>query len=376
MQFRILGPLEVFERDVAQPLGGAKQRAVLAILILHRGEPVSGERLADELWGERPPATAAKTLQGYISRLRKTLGEDVLHTRGRGYVLTLPSGQLDLDEFDRLAGEGRNALSAGDAATAAERLRGALGLWRGPPMADFTYELFAQAEIARLEEARLASLEDRIEADLALGRHGQLVAELERLVREHPGRERLRGQLMLSLYRAGRQADALECYRIGRRAMIDELGIEPGRALQDLEAAILRQDPALDRSAQDSAPSPSVSAGESAATRGDGAFPREPVLGRGEQLGELRSGLDAAFNGRGVVFMIGGEAGIGKSRLADELAQDALRRGARVVWGRCWEAGGHRRTGRGYRSCVRCYTTATTSTFTPSAAPGEPRCWR
>ena len=146
VQFRILGPLEVLERDVAQPLGGAKQRAVLAILILHRGEPVSGERLADELWGERPPATAAKTLQGYISRLRKTLGEDVLRTRGRGYVLTLPSGELDLDEFERLAGEGRDALSAGDAATAAERLRGALGLWRGPPLADFTYEPFAQAE--------------------------------------------------------------------------------------------------------------------------------------------------------------------------------------------------------------------------------------
>ena len=143
-------------------------------------------------------------------------------------------------------------------ATAAERLRGALGLWRGPPLADFTYEPFAQAEIARLEEARLASLEDRIEADLALGRHGQLVAELERLVREHPVRERLRGQLMLSLYRAGRQADALECYRIGRRAMIDELGIEPGRALQDLEAAILRHDAALDPPAEATASPPAV----------------------------------------------------------------------------------------------------------------------
>ncbi|MGZ6669694.1 MAG: AfsR/SARP family transcriptional regulator [Solirubrobacteraceae bacterium] len=170
MQFRILGPLEVLEQDVPQPLGGAKQRAVLAILILHRGELLSGERLADELWGERPPATAAKTLQGYISRLRKTLGEDLLRTRGRGYVLTLPSGQLDLDEFERLAEEGRNALSAGDADTAAERLRGALDPWRGPPLADFTYEPFAQAEIARLEEARLASLEDRIEADLVVGR--------------------------------------------------------------------------------------------------------------------------------------------------------------------------------------------------------------
>ena len=340
MQFRVLGPLEVLERDVVQPLGGAKQRAVLAILILHRGELVSGERLADELWGERPPATAAKTLQGYISRLRKTLGEDVLRTRGRGYVLTPPPGQLDLDEFEQLAGEGRNALLAGDAATAAERLRGALELWRGPPLADFSYEPFAQAEIARLEEARLASLEDRIEADLALGRHGQLVAELERLVREHPVRERLRGQLMLSLYRGGRQADALECYRSGRGAMIDELGIEPGRALQDLEAAILRHDTGLDPPAQATASPRAAPTVETARIPGADALSREPVHGREEQLGQLRGGLDAAFNGRGVMFMVGGEAGIGKSRLADELARDARERGARVVWGRCWEVGG------------------------------------
>jgi DNA-binding SARP family transcriptional activator len=340
MEFRILGPLEVLERDVAQPLGAAKQRAVLAILILHRGELVSADRLADELWGEHPPATAAKTLQGYISRLRKTLGEDLLRTQGRGYVLTLPPGELDLDQFDRLAREGRTALSDGNAATAAERLRDALALWHGPPLADFTYEPFAQAEIARLEETRLASVEDRIDADLGLGRHDQLVAELERLVREYPGRERLRGQLMLSLYRAGRQADALECYRIGRRAMIDELGLEPGRALQDLEAAILGQDPALDPPAAMTASSPGMSREETPRLRGDEAFSREPVLGRDEQLNELRSGLDAAFNGRGVVFMIGGEAGIGKSRLADELGRDARQRGARVVWGRCWEAGG------------------------------------
>jgi len=340
VQFRILGPLEVLEQDVVQPLGGAKQRAVLAILILYRGELLSGERLADELWGERPPATAAKTLQGYISRLRKTLGEDLLRTRGRGYVLTLPSGQLDVDEFDRLAGEGRTALSAGDAATAAERLRGALALWRGPALADFSYEPFAQAEIARLEQARLASLEDRIEADLALGRHGQLVAELERLVREHPARERLRGQLMLSLYRAGRQAHALESYRSGRRAMIDELGIEPGHALQDLEAAILRHDAALDPPAEVSTSPRPVSTAETARIRSADALSREPVLGREAPLGQLRSGLDAAFDGRGVMFTVGGEAGIGKSRLADELARDARERGAQVVWGRCWEAGG------------------------------------
>ena len=340
MQFHILGPLEVVERDVAQPLGGARQRAVLAILILHRGELVSGERLADELWGERLPATAAKTLQGYISRLRKTLGEDVLRTRGRGYVLALQGGQLDLDQFERLAGEGRDALAAGDAASAAESLRGALSLWRGPPLADFTYEPFAQAEIARLEETRLGSLEDRIEADLGLGRHRQLVAELERLVREHPLRERLRAQLMISLYRAGRQADALDCYRSGRRAMIDELGLEPGRALQELEAAILRHDPALEAPVQASASPRAASSGQIAGVAVRDEVSREPVLGREEQLAQLRSGLDKTFDGRGAVFMIGGEAGIGKSRLADELARDARQRRAHVVWGRCWEAGG------------------------------------
>jgi DNA-binding SARP family transcriptional activator len=338
--FRILGPLEVVERDVVQPLGGAKQRAVLAILIVHRGELISAERLADELWGESAPATAVKTLQGYVSRLRKALGEDVMRTRGRGYVLTLPFGQLDADEFERLARDGRDALAAGDAAGAAERLRGALGLWRGPPLADFTYEPFAQAEVARLEEARLASLEDRIQADLGLGRHRQLVAELERLVREHRVRERLRGQLMVALYRAGRQADALDCYRSGRRAMIDELGIEPGRELQDLEAAILRQDPVLNPPAE-ATPSPvPTTTAETPRIHGHDESSREPVLGRDEQLAQLRSGLDSAFDRRGVVLVIGGEAGIGKSRLADELSRDGRQRGARVVWGRCWEAGG------------------------------------
>jgi DNA-binding SARP family transcriptional activator len=246
VQFRILGPLEVVERDVARPLGGAKQRAVLAILLLHRGELLSGERLVDELWGERPPVTAAKTLQGYISRLRKTLDDDVLQTRGHGYVLTPAPGQLDLDTFERLAGDGRAALFAGDPAAAAERLRSALALWRGSPLADFAYEPFAQAEIARLQEVRLATLEDRIEADLGLGRHGQLVAELEALVREQPLRERLRRQLMLVLYRSGRQAEALEVYGETRRALIEELGIEPSRELRDLETAVLRHDPVLD----------------------------------------------------------------------------------------------------------------------------------
>ena len=335
MQFRILGPLEVVERDVVRPLGGAKQRAVLAILLLHRGELLSGERLVDELWGERPPATAGKTLQGYIYRLRKALGEDVLRTRGRGYVLTVAPAQLDLDRFERLSGEGRDALSAGDPAAAAERLRSALALWRGPPLADFAYEPFAQAEIARLEEVRLATLEDRIEADLKLCRHCQLVPELEALVREHPLRERLRGQLMLALYRSGRQAHALEVYRETRRVLIEQLGIEPGRELQDLEAAILRHDPVLDAPAGASAAS-----AQSAATKPAAQVPAIAFVGRERELGELIAGLEDACAGRGRLFLLVGEPGIGKSRLAEELISQAEARGTRVLIGRCWEAGG------------------------------------
>jgi len=246
VQFRILGPLEVVERDVALALGGAKQRAVLAILLLHRGEVLSSERLIDELWGERPPVTAGKTLQGYVSHLRKTIGEELLRTQGRGYQLALAAGEVDVDEFERLSGEGRRALSDGDPAGAAERLRQALGLWRGAALADFAYEPFAQSEIARLEEARLAALEDRLDADLALGRHADVVGALEQRISEHPYRERLRAQLMLGLYRCDRQADALQAYQNARGILVEELGIEPGERLRALERSILAQDPRLE----------------------------------------------------------------------------------------------------------------------------------
>ena len=245
VEFWILGPLEVVEHDGPLVLGGPKQRALLAILLLHRGEVVSTDRLSDELWGERPPASAAKTVQAYVSNLRRALGDGLLVTRGHGYVLQAERGQLDLDRFEALVAEGRAALGEGDAQGASERLREALALWRGPPLADLAYEPFAQAEVARLEEERLAALEDRIDADLALGRHAALVGELGALVREHPLRERLLAQLMLALYRSGRQADALERYQQARRRLTDELGIEPGRELQELERAILNQDSEL-----------------------------------------------------------------------------------------------------------------------------------
>jgi YVTN family beta-propeller protein len=259
MQFRILGSLEVATDGRRVSLGGTRQRAVLAILLLHHGEVVSVDRLVDELWGERPPDTATKTVQVYVSRLRKELGEGVVLTRGGGYLLDIEPEQVDAARFERFARDGRNALERGDVSGARDQLGEALDMWRGPALADLAYEEFAQGEVARLDELRLATLEERIEADLALGRHAELVPELEILVREHPARERLRAQLILALYRSGRQADALASYRDARRALVDELGLEPSRELQALEQAILTQDPALDPPARRRRPPPADS---------------------------------------------------------------------------------------------------------------------
>ena len=246
MEFRILGPLEVWDEGGEVSLGGAKPRALLAVLLLHPNEVVPADRLIDDLWGEDSPEDAAAALRVNVSRLRKALPQDVLTTRSPGYVIRVEPDELDLHRFERLVDEGRSLLARGLAADASERLRDALSLWRGPALADFAYESFAQAAIARLEEIRLAAVELRIDADLALGRHDELVGELEALVAEHPLRERLRRYLMTALYRSGRQAEALDAYQDARRALVDELGIDPSPALQELERAILRQDPALD----------------------------------------------------------------------------------------------------------------------------------
>jgi DNA-binding SARP family transcriptional activator/WD40 repeat protein len=246
VEFRILGPLEVARDGEPLALGAVQQRALLAVLVLHRGEVVSTDRLVDELWGERAPAAAAKTVQVYVSQLRKALGAGVIVTQGRGYRLAAAPGQVDAVRFEALAGEGRRALASGDAARSRERLCSALGLWRGEPLAEFTYERFAQSDIARLREARLAAVEDRIEADLALGAGGELTGEIESLIAANPLAERLRGQLMLALYRAGRQADALAAYRQASELLREELGLEPGRSLQELQRAILDQDASLD----------------------------------------------------------------------------------------------------------------------------------
>jgi DNA-binding SARP family transcriptional activator len=253
MQFQILGPLEVRRQGSPVAVGAAKQRALLAILLVHANELVSSDRLIDELWPQ-PPETAANTLQVYVGKLRKALEPgrargapaEVLITRAPGYMLRVEAGQLDAERFENLLADGSRAREAGESPTAAELLRDALALWRGDALADFIYEPFAQGEIARLEELRLSALEERIEADLGLGRHAALVGELEGLVREHPLRERLRAQLMLALYRAGRQADALEVYRDGRSWLAEELGIDPAPELQRLEGAILRQEAELE----------------------------------------------------------------------------------------------------------------------------------
>jgi DNA-binding SARP family transcriptional activator len=316
MRIRVLGPLEVWDDGRELPLGSGRQRALFVLLLLHADEVVSRDRLIDGLWGERPPASAAKVLQGYVSQLRRRLPPEAIVTRGSGYLLR--GGETDAREFERLVERAR----AEEAREAALTLREALALWRGGALAEVEYEAWAQAEIARLEELRLVAIEERIEVDLQLGEDAHVVPELEALVAAHPLRERLRAQLMLALYRAGRQTDALDAFADARRRLVDELGVEPGPSLRELQQAILRQDPALEPVA------PVASDAESV------------FVGRKLELEQLRAGLDEAFAGRGGLFLLAGEPGIGKSRLADELVAHARARRAHVLIGRCWEAGG------------------------------------
>lgn len=252
MDFRVLGPLEIVEGDRPLPLGGRRQRALLAALLVHANEVVATEQLIHDLWGERSPPAAANTVQVYVSRLRKLIGFERLERHASGYRLQLETDELDRTRFERLLEEAR----ASEPAEAREKLDEALALWRGPPLADLAYEEFAQAEIRRLEELQVAALELRFDAELALGADSALVPELERLVAQHPLRERLRAQLMLALYRAGRQSEALAAYQQLRLALVEELGIEPGRELRELQRAILRQDAALAPEARALASSP------------------------------------------------------------------------------------------------------------------------
>lgn len=249
MDYRILGSLEVWRDDQEVPLGGAKQRALLAILLIHANQVVSVDRLIEDLWGEEAPASAPNVIQTYVSRLRKALEQPgvpaVLESRKPGYVIHVRPEELDVSRHERLLERARDAMDKEDPASASSMYSEALNLWRGEPLSDFTYEAFAQREIERLRDLRVAAMEGRIEAELAIGGGAELVGELHSLAHEYPLRERLRGQLMLALYRSGRQAEALQAYQDARRALADELGIDPGPDLQGLERAILNQDPSL-----------------------------------------------------------------------------------------------------------------------------------
>src|SRR6266545_4944331 len=314
MEFRILGPLELAGNGPSPKLGGPKERALLAFLLLHANEVVSRDRLIEALWGETAPSSAGHAIEVYVSRLRKALGPPEraaaqLQTRAAGYVLQLAPDLLDVDRFERLRAEGRKALDEGNAAVAGAKLREALALWRGPALADFAYEPFAQDEIARLDELRLSTIEDRVEADLSLGRHAELVAELEVLVAEQPLRERRRGQLMLALYRTGRQADALAAYRDGRRTLLDELGLEPSPALRELEAAILRQDASL-----------AVESAELRARRHLPA-PTTALIGRTKEVADIVSLLRHQTPR---LLTLTGAGGTGKTRLALQAASEVV----------------------------------------------------
>jgi DNA-binding SARP family transcriptional activator len=261
IDFRILGRLEALGDGRGLELGGSRRRALLALFLLHPNETLTSDRLIDELWGEDQPATAPKALQVHISRLRKALvagggdgSDSVLVTREHGYELRVDPERLDARRFEQLLADGRGQLADGRAELAAATLEEALRLWRGPLLAEFAYESFAQAEIARFEELRLEALEELVEAKLVLGRHAEVIAQLETLISEHPYRESLLAQLMLALYRSDRQADALQAFQDARRTLVEELGIEPGQRLRELERAILAQDAGLATPALPQAP--------------------------------------------------------------------------------------------------------------------------
>ena len=307
LQFRVLGPLEARRGDEALALGGPRRRALLALLLLNAGEAVSRDRLIEGLWGERPPDTAPNALQVQVHALRRLLGTDAIETVGQGYRLRIASRALDLTRFGELVGRGRSDLERGDAAGAATAATEALALWRGEALGDLRDEPFAQLTLPRLEEERLGAIELRVDAELALGRHDALVAELQELIRDHPLRERLRRQLMLALYRSGRQAEALESYAETRRALVDELGIDPSPELQELERAILRQDESLGV-AQTGSPPFGVRL----------PAPPTPLVGRRLEL----AAASTLIRDGARMLTLTGPGGTGKTRLALALAAE------------------------------------------------------
>jgi DNA-binding SARP family transcriptional activator len=334
MRFQVLGPLEVEADDGPVVLGGPKERLLLALLLTRPNQVVSVEALIAGLWGEQPPPTAAKTLQSHVKRLRRALepdrnrgaGGEIVVTCQPGYLLRVAPGALDAARFEELTAQGRRALAGGQVHDAASLLREALGLWRGQAYQEFTDSDVAAAEADRLAELRLGAVEDRIEAELRLGRHRELVAELEGLVRDQSLRERLWAQLMLALYRSGRQADALLTYQRARSVLVEELGIDPGAELRRLHAAILAQDPGLDLPAAEAGPARQFP---------EALAPVGPVFaGRAAELAWLEAAWTRAVDGRGGAVFLAGTQGMGKTRLAAEFARGVYDRGGWVLYGR------------------------------------------
>ena len=310
MQIHLLGPVEASSDDCRVALGGPKPRALLAMLALEAGTTVSAERLIDGLWGDEPPATAAKMVQLYVSQLRKAMAahgeDDAIATHGRGYQLQLRRDRVDAGRFERLLAQGAP--------------REALRLWRGPALADVADEPFAAPEIRRLDELRASAIEVAVDQDLDAGRHREVLPELEALLAHEPLRERLHAQRMLALYRSGRQAEALEAYRQARATLVEQIGIEPGPDLRRLHEAILRQDPSLDPPGQEAV----------------GA----PLVGRDTELARLRELWRRARAGSGTSVLVAGPPGMGETRLVQELAVEVRREGGTVVHGEVDDARG------------------------------------
>ena len=344
MRFGLLGSLSVHDDSGRSlDLGGNQSRTVLTVLLAAAGRVVTAEALVDILWGEDPPASAPGTLQSYISRLRRELeperarGADarVLLWEPPGYRLAVDTGDVDFRRFQAMADEGRALLAAGRPAEAREVLLAADALWRGPALVEYRDREFAQGLVARLEDRRIAATEDRIGAELALGRHAAVAGELAELVNAHPLQEGLRGLLALALYRSGRQSEALRALSDARDTLREELGVDLGRPLRDLESAILAHDPSLDAPV----PTPARPAPQPAPVEPAPAAPRsDRLVGRDAELARLLEALDEAATCLRVA-LIEGEPGIGKTRLAEEVGAEATRRGAMVLWGRSFEGG-------------------------------------